>query len=113
MSIHGITTALAGVPVRVEIDGEVVAESENAIALQERGLPTRYYFPRADVRAELLPSEKQSHCPFKGDASYHSIGEHEDVAWFYPEPKERVEVIRDHVAFYNDRVDLVVDGRRR
>lgn len=112
MSIHGITTAPAGVPVRVQIDGEVVAESNDAIRLEERGLPTRYYFPRPDVRAELLPSDKQTHCPFKGDASYHSIGEHRDIAWFYPEPKERVESIRDHVAFYNDRVELVVDGHR-
>jgi len=111
MGIHDITTAPAGAPVRIELGGEVVAESRDAIALEEKGLPTRYYFPRADVRAELLPSDKQTHCPWKGDASYHSLGEHRDVAWFYPEPKQRVAAIRDHVAFYNDKVDVFIDDR--
>jgi len=111
MGIHDITTAPAGAPVRIEIDGEVVAESHEAILLEEKGLPTRYYFPRADVRAELLRSDKRTHCPWKGDASYHSLGKHPDIAWFYPEPKKGVAMIRDHVAFFNDKVDVFIDDR--
>jgi uncharacterized protein (DUF427 family) len=106
---HDITTAPAGARVRVEIGGEVIAESDDAVALEETGLPTRYYLPRSDVRAELLPSDTTSHCPFKGDASYHSIGEHRDVAWYYPAPKEKVAAIRDRVAFW--KADVFVDGQ--
>jgi uncharacterized protein (DUF427 family) len=111
MAGHEITTAPAEARIRIEIDGEVVAESDNAIALEKTGLPTRYYLPRDDVRAALLPSATQTHCPFKGDASYHSIGEHQDVVWFYPEPKDEVGAIRDRVAFWN--VDIFADGERQ
>jgi uncharacterized protein (DUF427 family) len=107
---HRITIAPAQARVRVEIDGTVVAESDDALALEETGLPTRYYLPRADVSAELVPSDKQTHCPFKGEASYHSIGDREDVVWFYPEPLEDVAAIRDRLAFW--KVDLFVDGER-
>ena len=62
--------------VRVEFNGEVLAESTRAIALEETGLPTRYYLPREDVRMDLLtPTDTSSHCPFKGDASYYSTPE--------------------------------------
>jgi uncharacterized protein (DUF427 family) len=108
---HEITTAPAGAHIRIEIDGEVVAESDDAIALEETGLPTRYYLPRSDVSAELLDSDTHTHCPFKGDASYHSIGEHRDVVWYYPEPRDAVDAIRDHVAFWN--VDIFADGERQ
>lgn len=111
MPAHEITTAPVGARVRVELDGEVVAESDAALALEETGLPTRYYLPRADVRAELAPSDTTSHCPFKGDASYHSIGEHADVVWYYPEPKQDVAAIRDRVAFWK-AADIFVDGKR-
>ncbi|MEJ7785442.1 MAG: DUF427 domain-containing protein [Solirubrobacteraceae bacterium] len=110
MGIHDITTAPVGAPVRIELDGAVVAESDAAVVLEEQGLPARYYLPRADIGAELLPSDSNSHCPWKGDASYHSVGVHRDIAWFYPEPKQRVAAIRDHVAFYNDKVELFVGG---
>src|SRR6476469_906871 len=100
MAFHEITTEPVAGRVRVEIDGEVVAQTDDAIALHEGRLPTRYYLPAADVRAELLrDSEARTHCPFKGDASYHSVvtpgGEHPDVVWVYPEPKEAVAAIRD------------------
>jgi uncharacterized protein (DUF427 family) len=116
MAFHEITTEPVAGRVRVEIDGEVVAQSDDAVALHEGSLPTRYYLPAADVRAELLrPSEHRSHCPFKGDASYHSVvtpggGEHRDVVWFYPEPNEAVAAIRDHLAFYNDRATIFLEG---
>jgi uncharacterized protein (DUF427 family) len=103
-----ITVEPVGTRVTATLDGEVIAASDDVLALDETGHRRRYYFPRADVTAELAPSDKRTHCPFKGDAGYHSIGEHRDVAWFYAEPKERVAAIRDHVAFYDERVEIEV-----
>src|SRR3954451_8999995 len=108
---HVIEVLPATQTIRVEIDGEVVAESSDAVALEETGAPTRWYLPPADVRSELLrDSDHHTHCPFKGDASYHHVGEHENVVWYYPEPLPAVELIRDRLAFYNDRVAVFVDG---
>ena len=103
--------------VRVEVDGEVVAESRRPHALFESWLPTRWYLPREDVRWEVLvPSDTVTRCPYKGTASYWSvrIGEsvHPDLAWSYPEPIPECPRIAGLVAFYNERVDLVVDGVR-
>ena len=70
-------------------DGEVLAESSRAVALEETGLPTRYYLPREDVRTDLLTaSETTSHCPFKGDATYFSVPGAKDAFWVYEEPSE-------------------------
>jgi uncharacterized protein (DUF427 family) len=97
--------------VRVEIDGEVVAETSRPRALFETGLPTRWYFPPEDVRQDLLaPSDKHTVCAYKGVASYRSSRTEEDVAWFYPEPRHDAERVRDHICFFNERVDLYVDG---
>jgi uncharacterized protein (DUF427 family) len=97
--------------VRVEIDGEVVAETSRPRALFETGLPTRWYFPPADVRQDLLAaSDKHTVCAYKGVASYRSSRTEEDVAWFYPDPRRDAERVRDHICFFNERVDLYVDG---
>ncbi len=101
--------------VRVEIDGQVVAESRRPHALFETTLPTRWYLPLEDVRRELLvPSDTVSRCPYKGKAAYWSvrIGEalHRDVAWGYPDPVVECPRIAGLVAFYNEQVDLIVDG---
>jgi uncharacterized protein (DUF427 family) len=101
--------------VRVELDGEVVAESTRPHALFETTLPTRWYLPFADVRQELLvPSTTVSRCPYKGTARYWSVqtgsGLHRDVAWSYPEPVVECPRIAGLVAFFNEHVDLVVDG---
>src|SRR4051794_39953795 len=107
---HDVTTEPLGRRVRVEVDGEPVADSADVVALHETGLPTRYYFPPDDVRMELLtPSEAHTHCPFKGDASYYDLGDRRDFVWYYPEPIPAVAAIRGRLAFYNDRVSLVVD----
>lgn len=113
MAPHEITTRPADARIRVEVDGAVVAESDDAIALEETGLRTRYYLPLGDIREDLLrPSDSTSRCPWKGDASYYSLDGHPDVMWFYPEPKEDVADIRGRVSFYNEKVDLFVDGER-
>jgi uncharacterized protein (DUF427 family) len=101
--------------VRVEIDGELVAESRTPHALFETSLPPRWYLPSEDVREDLLvPSETKTNCPYKGRASYWSVqfGDrlHEDIAWTYPEPIVECPRIAGLVCFFNERVDLRVDG---
>jgi uncharacterized protein (DUF427 family) len=112
---HRIDTYPMTRPVRVSVDGEVVAESTRAVALFESGLPPRFYLPTEDVRMELLePSEKTTRCAYKGVASYWHVraGDtlHEDLAWAYPEPERDGPSIRDLICFFNERVDLAVDG---
>ena len=103
--------------VRVELDGVLLAESRRPTALFETTLPTRWYLPREDVRMDLLePSDTVSHCPFKGVAQFFSMrvaGElHRDRAWSYPEPILENPRIAGLMAFFNEHVDLVVDGER-
>ena len=96
--------------IRVEVDGETIADSRRAVILQESGLQPVYYFPPDDVRTDLFePTERHTKCPIKGEASYHSIrvGEREvkNGAWYYPEPIEGAAQIAGMIAFYWDRVD--------
>src|SRR5205085_425012 len=97
------------------LDGELLAESTAAIALFESNLPTRWYLPREDVVAELERSEKTTGCPYKGWASYYSVkldgGElAEDLIWVYEEPLEEVVRIAGLLCFFNERVDIELDG---
>ncbi|SEM17213.1 DUF427 domain-containing protein [Halomonas daqiaonensis] len=86
---------------QVCIDGTLDADTTRAIELRERGYPPRQYIPRKDARMYLLtPSETVTHCPFKGDASYYSFGEHEDVAWSYERSKEGMDTIEGRLVFY-------------
>jgi uncharacterized protein (DUF427 family) len=101
--------------IRVLLDGEVLAETERALALFESNLPTRWYIPREDVRAELLPSETVTRCPYKGAASYHSVklsggGEGTDLVWYYKTPLAEVGRIAGLVCFFNEKVDIELDG---
>jgi uncharacterized protein (DUF427 family) len=101
--------------VRVEIDGVVLADSGHAHVLFETGLPARWYLPKVDVRMDLLePTEKVTHCPYKGQAQYWSarIGDRlePDVAWSYRTPLPESQKVAGMIAFYNERVDLFIDG---
>ena len=101
--------------VKVSVNGEVVAETNRPIVLFETGLPPRYYIPPEDVREDvLLPSDRNTQCPYKGIASYHSVeagGETvENLVWHYPEPIAAAEKIRGNLSFFNEKVDLEVDG---
>jgi uncharacterized protein (DUF427 family) len=94
---------------RVEVGGEVIADSRNAMLLHEGGLQPIYYFPPEDVRADVLePSDRQTHCPKKGDASYYTIRAGGEVveagAWYYPDPLPGTPPIKDLIAFYFDRM---------
>ncbi|MDH4307765.1 MAG: DUF427 domain-containing protein [Acidimicrobiia bacterium] len=97
--------------VRVEIDGVTVAESSNPTLLFETSLPTRYYLPMTDVRMDLLtPTDTVTSCPYKGDANYWSVGERRDIAWGYRFPVRESQGIEGLVCFYNEKVDITVDG---
>ena len=102
--------------VRVELDGVTVADSVRPHILFETGLPARYYLPLTDTRMDLLrPSDTRSHCPYKGSASYWSVqtGEgavHEDVVWGYRTPLPESQKIAGLVCFYNEKVDIYLDG---
>ncbi|HEV2634067.1 MAG TPA: DUF427 domain-containing protein [Actinocrinis sp.] len=104
--------------VRVEVDGVTVADSVRPHFLFESGLPARYYLPLTDVRMDLLrPSATQSHCPYKGTASYWTVATaaesggavHEDLAWMYRTPLPESQKIAGLVCFYNEKVDTYID----
>jgi uncharacterized protein (DUF427 family) len=92
--------------VRVEKDGQLLAESTRPVLLFENGLVTRYYLPREDVVARIEASDHHTICPYKGVASYYTVGGHKDIAWYYPEPIQGVEPINDLVAFWNERTSI-------
>ena len=101
----------------VEIDGVVVADSARPVLLFETGLPVRYYLDKTDVRMDLCtPTATTSQCPYKGTAEYYSVTvggvRHDDVVWWYRHPARESIGIAGLVCFYNERVDLVVDGER-
>lgn len=101
--------------VKVVVEGEVVADTRRPRLLFETGLPTRYYIPKLDVRMDRLEAtESATACPYKGRARYWSvrIGDKvlKDLVWSYPAPIPECPKIEDLLSFYNERVDLYVDG---
>ncbi len=113
---HRIETHPAGSHVRVTLGDQLLADSHGAVALDEKGLPLRFYLPREDASAELLDSDTHSFCPFKGRASYHSVklsdGEVvEDVAWYYPHPLPAAGEVADMLSFAGERVQVQLDGQ--
>ena len=104
--------------VRVEVDGKVVAETKRPRLLFETGLPTRYYIPKQDVRMDLLErSESTTRCPYKGVASYWSLRlgnkHYQDLVWSYEAPIPECPKIENLLCFYNEKVDLYIDGERQ
>jgi uncharacterized protein (DUF427 family) len=102
----------------VEVDGVVVADSHQPRLLFETGLPVRYYLPKTDVRMDLLrASEHHTDCPYKGTASYYDVvvdgTTHTNLAWWYPGPVLESAKIAGYVAFYDEKVDVLVDGVRQ
>jgi uncharacterized protein (DUF427 family) len=101
--------------VRVEVNGQVLADTHRPRLLFETGLPTRYYIPKQDVRMDLLEAtDTETSCPYKGRARYWSahLGDAvlEDVVWSYPAPIPECPKIENLLSFYSDRVDVYVDG---
>jgi uncharacterized protein (DUF427 family) len=107
---HPITITPTAGRVVVTVAGKVVADTTAALTLQESTYPAVQYVPLADVDQTLLErTATESYCPFKGDASYYSIPAGGDKAvdaiWEYQTPHDAVAEIKDHVAFYPNRVD--------
>ena len=100
---------------RVEMGGLTILETERPYLLFETDLPVRYYVPREDVRMDLLtPSSRHTSCPYKGDAEYWSLklGDkvHKDILWSYPDPIPEAPKIKGLISFYNEKVDITLDG---
>lgn len=111
---HRISVKPAGVHIQVRFKGEVIADTRDAIQLDEipEGhvvAPVVYYFPRKDVRmGRLMRTEHQTYCPFKGQASYYSLKDGpENVVWTYEQPYDEMLAIKEHLAFYPDKVEIV------
>ena len=109
---HPITIERNPSRVVVTLAGKVIAETAHALTLREARYPPVQYLPREDVdMAALERTLHSTYCPFKGDASYYSIPEGGErsvnAVWTYEQPFEAVAAIRDHLAFYPDRVDSI------
>lgn len=109
---HPITLEPTRARVTVTLGGRVVADTTAAITLREAAYPPVQYIPLADIDPDVLrPSDHATYCPFKGDASYHSLQVGDDLVpaavWLYPAPHDAVAPIKDHVAFYPDKVDTI------
>lgn len=104
--------------VEIQVNGVTLADTHRPTLLFETGLPTRYYIPKLDVRLDLLiPTDTTSGCAYKGFARYWSVvagGESfDDLAWSYRTPLPEATKVAGLVAFYNERVDIVVDGEHQ
>jgi uncharacterized protein (DUF427 family) len=102
----------------VRLGGQVIADSDRAMRLDETGLPARYYLPREDVRMDLLhKTTHSSRCPWKGEASYWSVklGDdvHENVVWSYQNPIPDAAGIEGLLCFYTERVEMTVTDRSK
>jgi uncharacterized protein (DUF427 family) len=111
---HRITTKPAGERVRVTFNGQIIADTRDAIALEESMggstvAPVVYYIPRKDVKMDrLTPSTHHTYCPFKGTASYYSLKDGpENAVWSYEKPYDEMLSIRELVSFYPDKVAIV------
>ncbi|MBS0420141.1 MAG: DUF427 domain-containing protein [Proteobacteria bacterium] len=109
---HPITITPNRQRVLVKAAGALIADTREALTLQEAAYPPVYYIPRKDVDMKLLQrTDHSSHCPYKGDASYYSVpsgGEKSvNAVWSYENPYPAVAQIKDYVAFYPSRVDAI------
>jgi uncharacterized protein (DUF427 family) len=111
---HPITITPFKGQVTVKFQGVVVAQTDKALKLEEAKYPAVFYIPRSDIRAERYThTEHQTHCPYKGDASYYSLEADgktaENAVWTYDEAYPSVAEIKEHVAFYTDKVTFEVE----
>ena len=114
---HRVDIRRTARPVRIELDGDVLAETTRARLLCETSIPMRFYVPREDVRVPLHASDRRTYCPYKGHASTWSVDaggrRHENLAWSYEQPLPDAGAIAGLVAFWDERVDVIFDGERR
>jgi len=110
---HPITVNPTGKRVVVRVNGEIVAETNEALQLQESTYPAVQYIPFKDVVPDVLArTDTSTYCPFKGEAGYYSVttggGTVDDVIWFYEQPYPAVAAIAGHAAFYPDKAEITV-----
>ena len=110
---HPITVTPTAARVVVGVNGKIIADTTAALTLQESTYPAVQYIPLADVDPAVLKrTDTSTYCPYKGDASYYTLtlpdGDLTDSVWTYEQPYEAVAPIAGHVAFYTDRVEMVV-----
>lgn len=111
---HPITIEPHPGRVTVTHQGVVVADTVRALVLRESSYPPVLYLPRDDAdMTRLTPTARSSHCPYKGDANYFSIGESENAVWSYEAPFPAMAAIAGHLAFYPDKVTIEVQDERR
>jgi len=112
---HPITLTESLSRIVVKAGGKVIADTRAAVSLREANYPPVYYIPLDDVAlSQLVRTDHKTHCPYKGDASYYSIlagGDRaKNAVWSYENPYPSVIQIKDHVAFYPDRVDSIEEN---
>src|SRR3977135_2306833 len=112
---HPITITPNAKRVRVSFGGQTIADTTKALTLQEASFPAVLYIPRADAKMDLLKkTDNATHCPYKGDASYFSIQADgktaENAVWSYEQPFPAMAEIKDHLAFYPNRVDKIEES---
>jgi uncharacterized protein (DUF427 family) len=109
---HPITITPTGSRVTVTVGGRVVADTVDALTLQEASYPPVQYVPLADVDPALISAtDHQTYCPYKGEASYWSLPEAENAVWGYQDPYDAVAEIKGHVAFYPDKAEVRIADR--
>ena len=108
---YRLTTQPAGARVQVTFKGEVIADTKDALRLEEGSYPAVFYIPREDVKMERLErSTHQTACPYKGRASYYSLEGAQNAVWSYEEPYDEMLAIKGLLAFYPDKVDSISTG---
>jgi uncharacterized protein (DUF427 family) len=110
---HPITVNPTGKRVVVRVNGDIVADTTEALQLQESTYPAVQYIPLKDVVQDVLTrTDTSTYCPFKGEAGYYSVttggATVEDAIWFYEQPYPAVAAIKDHAAFYPDKAEITV-----
>jgi len=109
---HRVDAIKSSRAVTISLDGVVLAESSRPVAVFETGLPTRWYLPKEDI-ATYEASARSTACPYKGTASYWNVGGHENIAWSYEAPIAAAAALTGLVAFYDEIVDVDIDGERQ
>ncbi|HET6740083.1 MAG TPA: DUF427 domain-containing protein [Kribbella sp.] len=107
---HPITVVKNPDRVVVKVGDRVIADTRDALSLQEANYPAVQYIPRADVDlTQLERTDHETYCPYKGDASYYTLlPDAVNAVWTYEQPYEAVADIRDHIAFYPDKVSIEI-----